>query len=415
MPKESAVETSYSVRPSFRSLLASFLVHHNPFYLLSALCMVAGCFALNSDLATRSGELGKLLALIGTLNLYELILVSLGLYLIRRRGIIRDGRTLLLLEAPLLVDLAFLNAEVASVRFWPGLLINVLLLGLALAKVAVITRVLSGRWPRRAYTFMAVELAALFLLPSLFKHWEQGRSPSSADFYAAWWGAALLLVLFELMARFSAKADLPNSEPRIWITIRRIYSTLPFLSLIGHLAMLHWVYDVHFYGADAAPVLIGVAFLFARLRPANRDLRNWSRLVRVILPLAAILIAVRDPIPLQFAMIGRFLVTPTVITLAAAYLTFIYCFVLSYALYFLAAALAGFYMYLFGPTPQQILDAFETAWWRVYLFCNRFAPRTALQWGMVAMAGAFAFLGIGAAVSLRKPVILEETPAREVI
>ncbi len=30
-------------------------------------------------------------------------------------------------------------------------------------------------------------------------------------------------------------------------------------------------------------------------------------------------------------------------------------------------------------------------------------PRTATQWGMLAIGSAFAFLGLGATVSLRKP------------
>ena len=115
---------SYTLRPSLRSLLVTFLVHHNPFYLLSAVSMLLGCYALNAGLATRTGEIGKLLALIGMLNFYELILIALGLYLIRRRGLIRDGRTLLLLEIPFLIDLAFLNAEASSVSLSRGLLLN---------------------------------------------------------------------------------------------------------------------------------------------------------------------------------------------------------------------------------------------------------------------------------------------------
>src|SRR6476620_3676533 len=97
--------------PRRENPLLRFLVHHNPFYLLSALCMIAGCFALNSALQTRSGELSKLLLLMGTLQLYELLLVGLGLYLIVKHRLDRDGRTLLLLDAVFLVDLTFLNNE----------------------------------------------------------------------------------------------------------------------------------------------------------------------------------------------------------------------------------------------------------------------------------------------------------------
>jgi hypothetical protein len=82
----------YSVRPRVRHLLVTFLFHHNPFYLLSALCMIAGCYVLNAGLELRTGEVGRILLLIGTLSVYELMLVGLGLFLVRGRGLLRDGR-----------------------------------------------------------------------------------------------------------------------------------------------------------------------------------------------------------------------------------------------------------------------------------------------------------------------------------
>lgn len=129
---------SYTIRPSVRAVLLAFLVHHNPFYLLSALCMIAGCYALNSAMALYSGDLRGLLVLIGTINAYELLLIALGLFLIRRRGIIRDGRTLLLLQTVFLFDLTFLNAETATGSLRAGLLVNAILLGIALLKVSAI-------------------------------------------------------------------------------------------------------------------------------------------------------------------------------------------------------------------------------------------------------------------------------------
>ena len=60
-----------------------FLVRHHPFYLLSALCMIAGCYILNSARSHDPGDLGALLVLIGTINAYELLLIGLGLFLAR--------------------------------------------------------------------------------------------------------------------------------------------------------------------------------------------------------------------------------------------------------------------------------------------------------------------------------------------
>ena len=55
-------------------------------------------------------------SLIVTLNVYEAALLAIALFLITRRGLRRDGRMLLLLQAFFLADFTFLNAEVATGR-----------------------------------------------------------------------------------------------------------------------------------------------------------------------------------------------------------------------------------------------------------------------------------------------------------
>src|SRR4051812_199934 len=190
--------------PNANSLLR-FLIHNNPFYLLSALCMIAGCFALNSALQTRSGELSKLLLLMGTLQLYELLLVGLGLYLIVKHRLDRDGRTLLLLDAVFLVDLTFLNNETAATNLWAGILVNGITLLLAVGKVALVMAALSVRFPRRTFGFVVLQLAVLLGMPCVLKCVEHpgalhaGITP--LQLYAAWWAAGLALVVFEVTRR----------------------------------------------------------------------------------------------------------------------------------------------------------------------------------------------------------------------
>jgi len=83
--------------------------------------MIAGCYALNDGLDLRAGEAGRALVLVGTINLYELLLIGLGVFLIRSRNIVRDGRTLLLLQAVFLADLTFLNGALANADLKPQL------------------------------------------------------------------------------------------------------------------------------------------------------------------------------------------------------------------------------------------------------------------------------------------------------
>src|SRR5689334_9951335 len=125
-----------------------FLVRHNPFYLLSAVCMLAGCLALTNSLSWTSIGMGRLLALVVTLNFYEALLLGLGLYLLARRGVVRDGLVLLVLEALFLVDAAFLNVEVFAVDLHVGLLTNLAVYALALTKLFVLFRALGLRLDR---------------------------------------------------------------------------------------------------------------------------------------------------------------------------------------------------------------------------------------------------------------------------
>src|SRR4051812_10878787 len=98
--------------PPRRPSLWRFVVDRNPFFLFSAVCMFAGCRMIIAALGVSPGEVHKLVALIGVLNLYELLLIALALFLIRRRGQNRDGWILLAIEALFLVDLTHLNGEV---------------------------------------------------------------------------------------------------------------------------------------------------------------------------------------------------------------------------------------------------------------------------------------------------------------
>src|SRR5688572_32889384 len=74
--------------------LARLIEDYNPFYLLSAACMLFGVFALNDSLNWSPLPLRKLLTLIVTLNIYEVAVIALGCFLMRR-GIRRDAMLLL--------------------------------------------------------------------------------------------------------------------------------------------------------------------------------------------------------------------------------------------------------------------------------------------------------------------------------
>ena len=93
-----------------RSFL-QYLSDNNPFYLLSAASMLLACLLLSNTTTWSPIAARKLVMLIVTLNLYELLIVALGLFLIVKRDHARDGLKLLCVEAVFLADVRFLNSE----------------------------------------------------------------------------------------------------------------------------------------------------------------------------------------------------------------------------------------------------------------------------------------------------------------
>ena len=83
----------------------------NPFYALSASAMLLGCFMLSRALELEAGKLRGLLVLILVLQLYELLLVGFGTFLVRSGRAPRDGLVVLAIGSVFLLNATGLSAE----------------------------------------------------------------------------------------------------------------------------------------------------------------------------------------------------------------------------------------------------------------------------------------------------------------
>lgn len=401
---------NYQLRPRARQILLAFFVHHNPFYLLSALCMIVGCYVLNAGLELRTGEVHRILILIGTLSLYELMLVALGLFLIRSRGVLRDGRTLLLLQIVFLVDLTFLNAETVTVDLRTGIAVNVVLLVLALIKVGAVMKWLTPTFPWREYAMAGLMLTALFGLPCALKLIEHDGRIEGTHFHAIWWCVGLLPVLCEALrhiGRGKAEEQATAMRPRL----AALYVTIGYLSVIAHLGMMHWVYRGRFYAADLTPALLGLAAAAAYGSPTRLIPASDLRFARFWLPPAAILCAVTGPRPIDLAigLDGRFDLTSFHLAVLGAIAVYFYAYFWRWIRIVATVGAATATLLLVGPTLQQIQDAGTVATNKTLNFAWSVMPKTMLHWGMTAIGAAFVFLGLGAALSLRHPVSRDPT------
>src|SRR5665213_4454341 len=142
-----------------------------PFYLISAACMLGGCLAINNSLSWMDTPAIHDIILIAQLNVYEVALIALAWFLVRRRQM-HDGVMLAGIEVFFLVDVSFLNAQLSTCNLALGLAVTILLFLAAVAKVAFLARIagLSLRDGRLAATIG--QLRALFAIPVIFRRFD---------------------------------------------------------------------------------------------------------------------------------------------------------------------------------------------------------------------------------------------------
>ena len=239
-----------------------FVIDHNPCYLLSAACMLLGCYLVNSALHTPAGDVRKLLAVLLVVNLYEACVILLARVLIRFPLVQRDAWIVLFVESLFLTDITFVSGVISTVDPASGLLINSALLALAALKIFVILRLLRVERLVRAFAFVLLQIAALLVIPIIFKRLslpDRGWV-SPVAVYLSWCAAGLLPVIGTLLWTMPAgRRDTPCSRSLPDDVLCGLYVVIPFVSLLVHLYSAAWVYEVPFTPAFVAPVLIGLA------------------------------------------------------------------------------------------------------------------------------------------------------------
>lgn len=395
---------------SGRSPLVRLFVDYNPFYVLSAMCMLFGIFAINDSLNWSPIPLKNLVTMIVTLNVYEIALIGLAIFLLRL-DVRRDAMLLMLIEAFFLADVGFLNMEVFTVNYAAGLIVNALLMVAAAIKLAFLFR--AARIPLLDGKFVQVllELACLFAIPGIFAIVAQPNDalPPIAIF-AAWWLAGFLPVAFVITVRsfdiFKKPIVGQADTDRI---IGRALLVLPVLSLLAHLCLANWVYKVTFQPSNVSPLVLGAAVAAARFDRHVLSLA-WRMRAALALPLVAIgLASIRFP-QTMVVDIADLHVSPLRLVLIAAALVFLDGFILFRTFHYLVAA--GFCIasagmgYSVATINDNTLAASRWSWESV----KKLVPTTVREWGLASVGASFVLLFAGVFVSLARKVKPDSAP-----
>ncbi|WP_428940243.1 hypothetical protein [Fontivita pretiosa] len=366
----------------------------NPFYLLSGLCMLAGLFTLNNSLDWSPLPVANLLILIFTLNLYEFVLIAVGVFL-ACRGLMRDATTLFVLEAFFLVDAGFLNSEVFSFDLPMGTAVNAALLALAAVKLAMVFRGLGLSIADRRYPLILIQMVLLLAIPGVFKQISIGRNGAvpALAIYGMWWIVGLIPLLHVLLTR---GADQTRH--------RRLVGTfvvLVSISILAHLCTSNWVYNVRWAQANLAPVLLGLS---AAIGMADRHVGSLSTRMRsqLLLPALAIILATEHTSSLLFA-IQDVPISPLRLTLLAAALVYLHGLLIHRHVYFGIAASMCLAAAGLGHSPARIIETIVATADRTGRGVGELLPRSLKNWGILSVVASFALLAIGTAVSLLRP------------
>lgn len=361
----------------------------NATFVLSAMCMIFGVFALNGSLDFSPLPAHNLLVLIGVLNAYEITTLAFAL-LLHRRGLAIDARTLIVIEALFLFDGAFLTSELITVMPAVGRPIAAALLLAGVLKLWVVLQVAGTRLMSRTGAMALITMVILPLIPSTLKSVADAHAGvlTPLGYYAGWWIAS---------AVFVAAAALWRREDGAMV---HAIVAIGIVSVVAHIATDGWVNKVTFAAADVAPVVLGLGLLVgqASLLALPRD--TAARL-QLLLPILAAALCVRTPIDMSFDVAGV-TISPLRLTLLAAVLIYVHGLIRHRDPLFGIALIGGTLLAGAGATTRAIGMTATDVMHMIGDIVRRMIPRTLAQWGWIAVVSAFALMIGGALSSLRR-------------
>jgi hypothetical protein len=356
----------------------------NPFYGLSAVAMLGGCYMVDHALKLQPGHLGKLVTLIGVLQVYEALLLALGTLLVAARRAPRDGVMVLMLETLFLVDGTLLATECVTADVAAGALVAATLVALAAAKLALVQRFVPDILPVRTAAILGAQVAVVLGEPIAASRLALAGLLVPASVYGLWW-VALALPLAQAQVREAIRA---RSEP---VPSRALaaWTWLPAVSVLLHVWAVGWIHDIPFRPAFLAPFLLGLALVARRGQIARQ----------ILLPSLAVFVSLGQAELLGFALPGPIGVHVTPARLALLGGGAVYGFLAWRYRYGWLAVLATLFSVVgsAGGSLSSLAHAGAVLW----RLAGRLVPRGALGWGLTAIVASFVLLAIGASRSLR--------------
>ncbi|MBI3829153.1 MAG: hypothetical protein HY291_06535 [Planctomycetes bacterium] len=269
----------------------------NIFYLLSALLMLSGCYLVCvPHLVTLKREAGGLVVLLGTINVYEALVVFACRFICRNAPRSREGSTLLVVALLFLLDVTFTINACLSIDTAFGISVASASLLLALLKLFALER--GARFPvfGSLKIFLIPAIAFLYSFQGVLALYPQGTLAWRAAASCAVWLAfgALPLLLLWRPWRVDHAAPAAPSDPEPWWqteSFKRMAAALSLVLIGLQLLGQTWVHRAPLHAVFAVPLLLSLlaaAPWFVALRNRRRWLAVRVSAACVLLVLACV-------------------------------------------------------------------------------------------------------------------------------
>ncbi|MEM6391608.1 MAG: hypothetical protein AAF797_02420 [Planctomycetota bacterium] len=369
----------------------------NPFFLLSGVMLLFGCFAVTRGIDTMDGKFWRLVGLIAAVNLYEGLAIGVGLWLSRSQALVRDARWLLGLAALLAVDVTLLGNAVATDDPLRGGIVVAVLALLACVKVKVLLQGLGVYVRPVAWVPIGFGIGLSYAMPVLL--WTVKRATwSDWSVYLAYWWLAIGVGLLAVPPRrwFGYGRAWSQDYRALQHLVARLVACVPIGSAGLHLLIGHRVYDAwEVLPIGLIPVGLATVVVWARRGQSSPIVKRW---VAVGASLGVVCLAVpvmserygvysNWPYGYFWGLPSRLLIVTTAVMVLAVWLTparrwwllpFAGCW-----------AVLGFFPRAVGDTVRwvvcDVIPWLERLGWA--------------GWGVSAVVSAFGMLGLGVWVS----------------
>ncbi|MEM6551689.1 MAG: hypothetical protein AAF750_06145 [Planctomycetota bacterium] len=370
-----------------------WLMDRNPFFLLSGVMLLFGCFAVTRGIDTMDGKYWRLVGLIAAVNVYEGLAIGVGLWLSRSRALVRDARWLLGLAVLLAVDVTLLgNAVATDEPLWGGVVAAVLAL-LACVKVKLLLHGLGVYVRPAAWAPIVFGIGLSYAMPVLL--WGVKRATwSDWSVYLAYWWLAIGIGLLAVPPRrwFGYGRAWSPDYRALQHLVARLIACVPIGSAGLHLLIGHRVYDAwEVLPIGLIPVGLATVVVWARRGQSSPIVKRW---VAVGAALGVVCFAVpvmstrhgvysNWPYGYFWGLPSRLLIVTVAVMVLAVWLT--------PARRWWLLLFAGFWATL-GFFPRTIGEAIEWVMYDVIPWLERLGWA---GWGVSAVVSAFGMLGLG--------------------